>query len=109
MTLSGDFAHFGHLGMMPPMGLVPVWWMTLCGVLLLTCLALWVLTSRRGRTPSVEHLPDLAPARPAPVTSWVPQIEAMGLVSGWPHALEAPDSPPAGSPEDRPDLWAMLP
>lgn len=95
--------------MMPPMGFAPVWWMSLWGAVLLTCLALWVLASRRGQARGVEDAPDHAPAPPTSVTSWVPQIEVMGLVSGWPHALEAPDDPPAGSPEDRPDLWAMLP
>lgn len=87
----------------------PVWWMSLWGAVLLTCLTLWVLASRRGRSRRGQDSPVHAPAHPVPVTSWMPQTEAMGPVSGWPHSLDAPDDPPAGSPEDRPDLWAMLP
>jgi hypothetical protein len=36
--------------------------------------------------------------------TWVPHDFPMGPVSGWPHAVDPPDSIPTRSPADRPDV-----
>lgn len=88
----------------------PVWWTSLWVGVLLVALALWVLAGRRGR--AGEPGPTRTPAEPdaadAPA-AWLPVIEPMGPVSGWPYTLDDPDAPPTRSPDDRPDLWATLP
>lgn len=88
-----------------------MWWASLWVGVLLVVLALWVLRAVRGRSRSREAELRPVPAlhAPEPVqVQWMPVIEPMGPVSGWPYTLESPDAPPTRSPEDRPDLWATL-
>lgn len=87
-----------------------MWWTSLWVGVLLVALTLWVLAGLRGHAHEPEPKSVPAQRAPAPVeVRWMPVIEPMGPVSGWPYTLDSPDLPPTGSPEDRPDLWATLP
>jgi hypothetical protein len=89
------------------MWVAPSWWSWLWGAMLVVLvLAWWWDARRRSRR---QHLTPPQPRAVPPVdrrptTTWRPAAEAMGPVSGWPHALDPPDAPPRGSPRDRPDL-----